>query len=318
LRIPAPTTSNLRAIRAFNDGRAVVLGDFGTVFLLEGGDWRAVHDGRAIVWNDIACFSATDAWFAGRTGTSDGIVRHIDGRAWTFPGEEALALFGFAPDNVYLSGRAGTIRHFDGSNWTNENSGTLETLAGIGGVMDDDGRHLFAVGDRGTIRTWTGTRWGPMLPPGNSIQPLVAVWAAAADDVFAVGATSSVFRYRGPPGSLQWSAEPTTLSGSSFAAIAGRSPTEVVAVSHDGRFFHYNGTAWRQVVGGNGAALTDVVLEGRRDGFALGSPHTLFSLQGGGWNSHDVPHLGDLRSIAAAGNVGFVAGRYGAILEFTR
>ena len=313
---PSGTTSSLRALHVFSDGRAVALGDYGTVLLLENGIWRVVNDGRFVEWKDIFCFSKNETFLAGREGVADGIVRHIDGREWLFPGEEALGLFGFAPDDVYLVGRGGTIRHFDGAAWTNETSGTMETLSSIAGTLNGSDRQLVAVGDRGTIRTWTGTRWGPMLTPGGNIQPLYDVWAAAPDDVFAVGATTSVFRFRGPVGSLQWSAESTGLTGSWFEAIAGRGPFDVVAVSHDGRFFRYNGVAWHEMTGGNGAPLADVALDGRHDGFALARPHTLFLLGNGRWNAAEIPHLGELLSVGAAGDVGFVAGRYGTILKF--
>ncbi|HEX5133642.1 MAG TPA: hypothetical protein VFX92_14300 [Candidatus Krumholzibacteria bacterium] len=315
---PPVTTGALRTAFAFDDGTAMALGDNGTVLRLEGGVWNAVHRGRTITWNDVYCAGPGAAIFVGRRGTADGIIRHVDGREWSFPGTEVVGVFGYDIDDVYAVGRGGSIRHFDGTNWTQETSGTLTALFAVTGVTADTSRRLYAVGDRRTIRVWDGAHWGPMVPPGGSISPIYDVWAAAADDVFAVDADGLVLRYRGPLSSLQWSEEDPGLDGSRFNAIAGRGPTDVVAVSEDGRIFQFNGRTWRSMPMPAAGVLPDVALDGARDGFALSRPHTMLTLHNARWTSSTIPYLGELLTLGVAGDTGFAAGTGGSILEFHR
>jgi hypothetical protein len=315
-QLPPLTTSHLRTVQTFDDGRAVALGDNGTMLRFANDAWRADYNGLSVRWNDVMGFSESDVLFAGREGTGNGIVRHHDGREWTFPGHALNGLFGFAPDDAWAVGEDGFVAHFDGTDWTEQASGTLSSLYAATGADDGNARGVYLVGDRRTIRHWDGTRWAPMRPPGASIAPILAVWAASPLDVFAVSEAGDVLRYRGPAGSIAWTAEDPGLDGTWFTAMAGLAIDDLVAGTADGRLFRYTGEAWQPLRGSTRAPIVSIALTGPRTGVALSIPHTLVSLSGVRWHAEPIPYLGELRAIDTGGSPARIVGTNGSILEF--
>jgi len=315
--VESGTASDLRDIWGF-DGGAIAVGFNGTVVLYDGSRWHAPFDGRSHVYQDMYGFSERDVFAVGRVGANTGFVRHIDGREWVLPGQELLSVWGFDPEDVYAVGRLGGIYHFDGAGWSPMASGTNAILTGVCGARSAAGSRVYVVGGHGTIRAWDGAAWTPMLPPSQYLLDLRDVWAADPADAFAVGSTGAVLHFKGPLGSLTWVEEETGLYGAGFQAIAGRSGSDVIAVSGNGRVFRYTGSSWAemQLPNGDDAPLVDVSFTGRY-GAIVADPHTLFLLQGGTLRPPiDIPFLGTITTAWTTNRVTFVAGWQGALFEY--
>jgi hypothetical protein len=97
------------------------------------------------------------------------------------------------------------------------NAAGATALYGISGIASNA---IWAVGDKGVIIRWNGTRWIPQTS-GTGVT-LNAVWASAVDDVMAVGYAGRASHYNG----ANWSTsiDPTmAVPGSelSFTAVGG-------------------------------------------------------------------------------------------------
>jgi hypothetical protein len=305
------TTADLRDVWGW-DGGAIAVGFNGTVVLYDGTSWHTPFDGRATAYHDMFGFSEDEVFAVGRIGVSTGFVRHLDGREWTLPTEELLSVWGFAPDDVYVTGRLGEVHHFDGASWSPLTTGTLSHLTGISGARASEATRIYVVGERATIRVFDGSTWTPMVPPSSYVLDLRDVWAAAPDDVFAVGGSGSVLRFRGPLGTIIWEEEPTGLVGAGFNAITGRRADDVFAVSGNGRIFRYNGLLWTEIPTTVSAPLVDVSLTERRAGAVVADPHTLLLLSGRTTSPLEIPFLGTIETAWMTGGTVFVAGRQGA------
>ena len=311
------TQRNLYSVWGFGDGRAVALGDFGVVLLFDGTTWRLTFDGQPPTFEDAFGFSADDVFFAGRTEL-DGVVRHLDGREWTFPGERLLSVWGFAPDDVFVSGEFGVLRHFDGMSWTKLASGSLSHLAGVCGAEGNGSRRVFAVGVHGTIRYSDDplhSAWTPMIPPSDGLFDLRGIWAAAPGAAFAVGPTGTILRFDDAE-SIHWFAEDTG-TGTGLAAIAGRSADDVVAVSDDGRLFHFNGRTWTVIPIQPTGPLRDVSYSPRGAILAVSSrPRTATLIEFRQYLALETPYLGRLSCGWVTDGTAYVAGGEGAILKY--
>lgn len=311
--VPAVTASTLRAIYGFADGRVVAVGDNGTVVEYREGAWNLVRDGRAVRYNDLWGLAPGTAIAVGRSGISTGIIHDIDGREWA-ASVELLGVFGFAADDVVATGSNGTILHFDGTDWTPMNSGTIQHLTGVCGADDGVTRRWYAVGTRATIRYFDGSAWSPMVPPAGTLTNLNDVYAAAPDNVFAVGENGTLLRYRGPLESIQWTRQTLPAADETLSAVAGRGARDVFVVSTAGHIFHYDGTYWSDIVNPTSASLLDISLGPFHEGLGVGVPRSLLVQQGGGFIGFQAPFLGQTRTVWAGDHTGYVAGSQGAIL----
>lgn len=315
--VESGTTSPLYAIAGFQGG-AIALGDHGTVLVFDGTNWSLVLDGRAVVYHDMIGFSTNDVFAVGRQGGSNGFIRHFDGREWILPGDELMSVWGFAPDDVFAAGRLGAVHHYDGASWNLIDSGTFSNLSGVGGAESEEARRVYIVGQRATIRVWSGSTFSPMLPPPNYFDDLRDVWAAAPDNVFAVGPTGAILRFKGPLNAIAWTTEETGLAAAGFNAITGRSADDVVAVSTDGHIFHYDGSAWHEQPGDEATALLDVSLA-KHKGVVVAAPSSLLLLDGATRSRIVIPFLGAIETAWTARNgTAYAAGGQGAWFEYGR
>jgi hypothetical protein len=254
---PPVTAQNLLAVHVFEDGSAVALGADGTVLVFDGLAWRAVHEGDPAVWVDAFGFDAADVFFAGYDDEG-GVVQHLDGRTWTFPGQRLNGVWGLARDDVIVVGDFGACHHFDGGTWTPMTNGSILDLTAVAGADDKAGARAYAVGDNANLRfsapPFSG--WTAMLPPSTPIYDIRDVWAAAPDNVFAVGPSATILRYLGNQSS-RWTTEETGVAGG-FVAIAGRGESDVTALTGDGHAFHFDGSRWREIDIGLRAPWVDV------------------------------------------------------------
>ena len=122
--------------------------------------------------------------------------------------EAVLAIGGTASDDVWAvgadRGHGPLVLHYDGAAWSRIDTGTRGDLWWIAPVA---GGPIYVAGKDATILRYDGTTFTRMATPGLAASTIYGLWAATADDVWAVG------------------------------SVAGRA----------GFVWHYDGTAWRDV-----------------------------------------------------------------------
>jgi len=313
---PSVTSRDLRAVHVFEDGRAVALGELGTMLSFDGQSWSVLTEGEPLVMIDASGVDAGHVFFAGRNHSGDGMVRHIDGRTWTFAGEPMRGIWARRPDEAIVVGTSGAAYHFDGAQWIEMTNGALSHLNSVHGSAD--GARAYAVGDNGNLRYSNAPFgvWNAMVPPLDAIFDVRDVWAAADDDVFAIGPSGTVMRYRGGA-SLNWTPEETGLTGAGFTAITGRHSDDVTAVASDGRVYHYNGSRWQRVPVPETAPWVDVAADLSGGLLAVSSlPNTLL-LTGFDVGVAGPPvYLGRFHACWTSQGTAFVAGDEGTIFRY--
>ena len=194
------------------------------------------------------------------------------------------------------------VLHFDGSKWSQLRTGQRGDLWWVHALPDG---HAWMGGAGALLLRYDGHRFERVLAPGLAKQTIYGVWAASADDVYAVGSASGrsgfVWHYRG--GAFEQVALPTDLPRTAAGDVpgffkvfgdhgdvwvvgaagtilrrTGEGPFVVVPTATKDTLFtvHGNGTRLLTVGGaGNGLAL-----ERRGDAFAAVSPAGAGLLQG--------------------------------------
>jgi hypothetical protein len=153
-----------------------------------------------------------------------------------------------------------------------------------------------------------------MVPPPSWIYNILDVWAAAPDDVFAVGVTGTILRLT-DLATVRWTSEES--GGVGFNAVTGRGADDVVATSFDGRVYRYNGKAWSVALAPSTEPLLDVSLAARGTSlFILGEPHAIFLHSFAQGASVDAPYLGFFYTGWVTDRIAFVAGANGTIFEY--
>jgi len=199
-----------------------------------------------------------------------------DDRAWSFVARSAQAAFlsvnGTSARDVWLAGaddgNGPVVLHYDGRAWERRATGATGDLWWVNALT---GGSVFFGGSNATVLRYDGTAFGALATPGPAAATVFGVWAAAEDDVYAVGSLDGkngfVWHYDG----TAFGAVP--LDGSLPLGENGATPG----------LFKVWGTSARNVwvVGANG-----VVLRGSAaDGFELvraGGTDTLFTVHARG------------------------------------
>jgi len=140
---------------------------------------------------------------------------------------------------------------------------------------------VWIVGDRynsGGIYRYTflhttngGTNWTNAGSAMSNGQNLNGIWGAAANDIFAVGASGRIMRYNGTSWSAMTSGTTETLYG-----VWGTSASDVYAAGASGTILHFDGTSWsamtsnseRNLYGAWGTSSTNVYAVGESTGKA--------------------------------------------------
>jgi hypothetical protein len=312
---PVITSRDLVAVHMFEDGRAVALGELGTVLSFDAQAWSVVIEGEPLTLVDASGVDAGHVFFTGHNEMGDGVVRHLDGRTWTFPGEEMSGIWAATPVEAIVVGASGATHRFDGAQWVKMINGALSNLNAVHGIA---GVRAYAVGDNGNLRYSNPpfTSWSAMVPPIEAIYDVRDVWAAAIDNVFAVGPSGRVLRYRGG-NSLKWSAEETGLAGGAFTAIAGRDADDVSAVTDDGRIYHYDGTRWRALPVTEAAPWVDVAAGARGTFLAVSSlPSTVLLTGFDVGNAANPVYLGRFHAAWIEPGTAYVAGSEGTLFRY--
>ncbi len=189
----------------------------------------------------------------------------------------------------------------------------MSTIWWIHGASSTD---AWAVGERGLILHSNGSQWSVAMSPTTA--NLYGVWAAAADDVWAVGGSPTgagpndvLLHYDG----AAWtSVAPPRALGATYFKVWGLSSTDVHVVASAGLALHYDGISWTEVP--SGASATLVTVHGGPGGvFAVGGPPpTLLRWEDGAWKKETLhPSMsGSLTGlfVDASGTI-FVTGEHG-------
>jgi len=315
--VTATYLQSFNAVWVSGDGQAFVAGTEttpptnmmdgsydGIVLRWDGLQWseslRVPAEMLSLIWgsdsNDVFVGSNTET-AATPTAT---VIRHWDGNAWSITASyEARPLGGIAGhahDDAYTFDSPG-ISHWDGRSWS-----SIKTLTGINAVWAGAGE-VFAVGDDG-IYHWRGTRWGP-ADAGATLPALNAVWAASADDAFAVGDGHLVAHWDGVRWSTVTVADAVVPAGS-LAGVWGTGPHDVLAVGAGGTILHFDGTGWSRMDSGTSVDLEGVWADRPDDAFAVGGttsdqPSTILRFDGTRWSPMTMSRLGKLGRVWGSG-----------------
>src|SRR6185369_14121834 len=106
----------------------------------------------------------------------------FDGARWAslaIPGGPGLAVWGSAPDDVWVVGADGLALHFDGAAFTRVETGTRAALWAVNGTGRGD---VWAAGDGGTVLHLTGGRFERV--ESGTDNALGAIVIAPSGDVY--------------------------------------------------------------------------------------------------------------------------------------
>ncbi len=191
---------------------------------------------------------------------------------------------------------------------------------GVGEIRSVHGvsaQRVFAVHPRGVL-AFDGFAWRAETLPGT-LPELNAVWAASADDVFAVGNEGLILRRTGSGWSEMSNPSPTRFD---IVAIHGNSPEDVYVVSATGetpgatQLLHYDGSAWRRLYARIGADANAV---GSVPGFAfvVCDSGVVFRYDGTTVHEDNTLVKQDLLGVCAiSANDAFLVGENGRIMRW--
>jgi hypothetical protein len=211
------------------------------------------------------------------SGDSSGIVRRFDGAAWTsLPGLGARisGLWGTDPTNVWALLATGNAANWNGTAWTTMSTGV--PLVAMSGTAAND---IFAVGVNGSssvIRRYDGVAWTAMTHPTAGF--LRDVWAAAPDDVWAVGEAGKILHYDGSA----WTVVPSGTSATLFG-VHGTATDDVWAVGANGTILQYDGVSWTPVRSPSEVSYTDVAVRDRLVVLGAGGAGTIALIRERSW-----------------------------------
>jgi hypothetical protein len=249
------------------------------------------------VFKGVAATSASNAWAVGVIGPGDGtraqstepLIERWNGSTWTeqtfadpLDGGQFAAVAATSADDAWAVGWTGgttsvsgqtLINHWDGSSWTRVPSpnpaGSGNLLDGVTAISAHD---AWAVGLTQTggggdwvslIMHWDGSTWKVVPSPSpTGTAPLVAVSAASANDVWAVGYTNGCGN-----GSQNCTTVAMHWDGSTWTVVPTPNPASyylnallgVAVIAGDGHdvwavgtndyqktlFTHWDGSNWR-------------------------------------------------------------------------
>ena len=283
--------------------------------------------------------SADDVWAVGgqveAVGEAGvGLLMHSDGTVWTpqtLPdGTPLLNWVHGAGGETWLVGNAGSTLRSDGSGFAAVESPTEVPLWGVFVVGPGDswavGGDAFDSDGTGVILHWDGATWTDMPMPAldRSSAALFKVWAAAANDVWAVGDAGVIIHYDG----AAWSQVPSG-TGNDLISLWGTGADDIVAVGGRsiGTVARWDGAAWTsfdvgQVPGLNGVWMDAdgvATLVGNRGAAALLPPGSM-ELNADPTTAelmvlHAVFGFGDGRRVSVGGSLDRSPPYVGVILE---
>ncbi|HEU4407984.1 MAG TPA: hypothetical protein VFS43_22170 [Polyangiaceae bacterium] len=208
----------------------------------------------------VSAASETNVW----AGSSEDTLLHWNGaewRVWRIPDGQSVRQVSAAGGGAWVTSTGGLYR-FDGQSWSKLElpeafPGTPQAVAALS-------TDQAWVGDGTRAAFFDGNAWA-LSSPG--IAGVKAIWAASADEAFAIGTSMKVARFAAGA----WSA--TELAGDPpLSAIGGSSPTNVWVAESDPisgpesvrNLYHWDGTTWTERQGPT--SLTPTSIAATNDG----------------------------------------------------
>jgi len=282
---PLPQGNHLRGACSFG-GEFWAVGDGGAVVRFDGAAWSRIPfpwDANLLaVWGN----SASNVYAVGDDPgpyTNGGIYRY-NGTSWslvkTIPYYRIYSIHGFGPGNIAAGGGGGKIYFFNGTEWI-ENSPGMGIYYGVNGIWGNSSADLFAAAGP-YILHWDGGEWTVMTNLGSG-GGAWAIWGDSADNVYAAGRQSRIYRYDGGDWALSFDGG----GGWDFSALWGRSAGEVYAFggSYPSRAYRYDGAAWEAVTAPTKLALTAAAGPGAVGVVAAGQNGQILEYGPGGWET---------------------------------
>lgn len=184
------------------------------------------------------------------------------------------------------------------------------TTATLNSVHMIDADDGWAVGAFGTIVRWDGRLWGPVTSPTG--WGIYSVSMASTNDGWAVGYRGAILRWNGASWKLGLS--PTW---NSLQSVFMLSENDGWAVGDKGTLVHWNGTKWSNVVSPTTSYLLSVHMVNIDDGWAVGRQGTIIRWNGATWNITTTPTVKDLQSVFMVGaDDGWAVGSDGTMVRW--
>ena len=242
------------------------------------------------------------------------------------PGDSGalLCAWGTGPDHVWAVGGqpdAGVIWYHDGEMWsraTVPDGPLLNWTHGTGGRQ-------FIVGNDGRVLTRQDAEmtWSTMDSPTNA--PLWGVWAASADEAWAVGGDPIstgepdpvILHFKGGAWS-KVSLPPVDRQFRALFKVWGTAADNVYAVGAKGVILHFDGVQWRQQFAGTPRDIVSLWGTGENEILAVGgrANGVLLRFDGQGWTHKVLETEPGMNGVwMDSSGRAFVVGGRGRILE---
>ena len=238
--------------------------------------------------------------------------------------EGLTSVWGRSSTDVYAvgsdAGDGPMVIHFDGERWTRlatGASGDLWWVNGPSGEDATDGDPIFMGGVGGLILRYDGASFTTMTTPGTGT--VYGIWAAAPDDVWAVGGVGAgngfAWRY---DGSAWTSVDLPDLGGHGLFKVWGNASDDVWMVGAAGTMLHWDGSTVERVQAGTTRTLFTIHVDGDRAAAVGGSgTAALVERERGVFVDHSPTFVSQLFGVWLTDASGFAVGLNGTIRRQT-
>lgn len=215
--VTSPAAGTLYIFWAISATDIWLVGQMCTLLHYQGTSWQSVvaqgcTGNKAL--NSIDGTAASNMWVTGEQGT----ILAFNGTSWTDHSQSNLSYWSIdvtSSTDVLVVGTLGTTLRWNGSTLVTETGAPNETLSSIARIGSD----TWLVGGNGAIARKAGAgTWQPVASPVTS-GTLYAIYAAAANDIWAVGTGGVIIHYDGTAWSQVQS--PTTKTLRNITGIPG-------------------------------------------------------------------------------------------------
>lgn len=189
--------------------------------------------------------------------------------------------------NEYVGNVKGEIWQFDGTGWSL--SFTTPGNAKVNDLWGTAANDIWAVADDGTAYHYDGLAWSGFAV---ALLPLVRVWTHEGGDVWVFGAAGAYHK-----NGSTW--DYTPFAAGTVESVSGSAPDNVWAVQQvPSSVWHFDGTSWTAVQTGASFPPLAVAAVGVDDIHITAEQGRFEHWDGTAWTENALPVLDDLRYIA--------------------
>jgi len=221
------------------------------------------------------------------------------------------------PYDVWLLSKRDPLLHWDGLKWSQVDPHTPRELYALSGSGPDD---LWASDTTEVMVHWDGHDWSAPQPPPPT-REYRAVWAAAPDDVWAVGYQATAFADVPRHGLImrhdgeRWR-ELDAAGSERLLAVWGASARDVWLAGDKGALLHFDGQAVRAVDAGVRVTLRGLAGARADDVWAVGDGGTTLHYDGRSWRSVASGTTLRLNAVCSVAGQVWVVGEGSALLRW--